>query len=300
MGTSGQPGRGLLGHAVAWAALALASGGLAPSGAAQAPCAALLGADLRAQTQELDAIMRAQLGRFPPEREGALGQALLAELAAGPTPLDQDPTEQASLQRVLDRVQSVHQRRRFHHRVHLVEDEAQNASALPGGQLLVHRGLLRHKIHSEAMLAFVLGHELSHVELGHSAAVYQYLATLPLLRQDLPGELLVLARHTFSALHELEADRLGAVLASLAGYAATEGVRFWAQDWPPPRSAIPPLWEPQARALPAPLRAQVEEVLSGHPPTAARSCAVLEGEALVRARTGTAGDEVHPQGWPRP
>lgn len=284
---------------LALGALALGLWGLPRPGAAEAPCAELVGGELKAQTAELDAIMRAQLGRFTPEQEQHLGRRLLAELHTNAA-IDTDAEARASLQRVLDRVQSVHRRRRFHHQVHLVEDEALNASALPGGHLLLHRGLLRERVHSEAMLAFVLGHELAHVELGHAAAVYQYLAGLPLLREDVPGELLVLARHSFSVLHELEADRLGAVLASLAGYAASEGARFWEQDWPPPRAPIPALWQPQAQALPAPLRAQVEEVLAAHPPAPARVCAVLDGEALVRARVGSPGQEVGAEGWPWP
>jgi predicted Zn-dependent protease len=47
------------------------------------------------------------------------------------------------------------------HRVHVVENEAVNAVALPGGHILVFRGLL-NEVASQNELAMILGHELAH------------------------------------------------------------------------------------------------------------------------------------------
>ena len=47
------------------------------------------------------------------------------------------------------------------HRVRIVENDAVNAAALPGGHILVFRGLL-NEVASENELAMILGHELAH------------------------------------------------------------------------------------------------------------------------------------------
>lgn len=52
-------------------------------------------------------------------------------------------------------------------RSYVVIDDSFNASMAPNGMMLVHTGLLA-RIHSEAELAAVLGHEFGHFELRHS------------------------------------------------------------------------------------------------------------------------------------
>jgi len=51
----------------------------------------------------------------------------------------------------------------------VVEDDAVNAFALPGGPVFVTRGILAH-MNSEAQLVSVLGHEMGHVTARHSAS----------------------------------------------------------------------------------------------------------------------------------
>jgi len=60
---------------------------------------------------------------------------------------------------------------------HVVDSPQINAFALPGGQIFVMRGLLDF-VESEAELAAVLGHEVSHVDLRHCIEKYQYEAKL--------------------------------------------------------------------------------------------------------------------------
>jgi predicted Zn-dependent protease len=52
-------------------------------------------------------------------------------------------------------------------RVYIVQDKLFNASMAPNGMMQVHTGLLA-RVHSEAELATVLGHEFAHFELRHS------------------------------------------------------------------------------------------------------------------------------------
>jgi len=101
--------------------------------------------------------------------------------------------------------------RPFEYRAYVAEGYTANAFALPGGTIVVTRGLLR-TLHSEAELAAVLAHELAHVELGHcfSAVKLELLArkadqaTLGRLA-DLGYALLL--RHAFSKAQEDEADQ---------------------------------------------------------------------------------------------
>ena len=81
--------------------------------------------------------------------------------------------------------------------------------ALPGGLVVVSRGLLDLAEGDDNALAFVLGHELAHVVRDHHAVL---LARFP-ASSEVPAEQLSAYRDK-----ELEADRLGVLFAVLAGY----------------------------------------------------------------------------------
>ncbi len=51
---------------------------------------------------------------------------------------------------------------------HILNDSVPNAWALPGGKIVVNRGLLT-ELNSEAELAAVLGHEIVHADAAHGA-----------------------------------------------------------------------------------------------------------------------------------
>lgn len=71
------------------------------------------------------------------------------------------PNESRALQDIVDRLQSECARLPYNIKVYVVQNEAVNAVALPGGAILVFSGLL-NGIKSENELTFVLGHELGH------------------------------------------------------------------------------------------------------------------------------------------
>ena len=52
-------------------------------------------------------------------------------------------------------------------RIYVLKDQSFNASMAPNGMMLIHTGLLA-RVHSEAELATILGHEFAHFELRHS------------------------------------------------------------------------------------------------------------------------------------
>ena len=111
----------------------------------------------------------------------------------------------------------------------VVDEQAVNAFALPGGFIYLTRGILPF-LRDEAELAGVLGHEIGHVDARHSARAYsnQTLAGgglallgifVPETRsvQGLASAGLSLAFLKFGREDELEADRLG------VGYSSTSG-----------------------------------------------------------------------------
>lgn len=96
-----------------------------------------------------------------------------------------------------------------------------NAFALPGGHVVVGLGLLR-QMHSEDELAFVLGHEIEHVDHYHAVERVQIEAQLHKLHLEVLSELagipLALWQAGYTKDQEFEADSEGLLLAAASGY----------------------------------------------------------------------------------
>jgi predicted Zn-dependent protease len=109
----------------------------------------------------------------------------------------------------------------IHYRFHAVESSQINAWALPGGPIFVTTGMLRFA-KSEAELAAVLGHEISHVDLRHCVERYQYEYRLKKAGVAEVGWMVEMAHRLatfeFAPVQELEADAEGQALAVEAGY----------------------------------------------------------------------------------
>lgn len=104
---------------------------------------------------------------------------------------------------------------------HVIESKTVNAFALPGGEIFVYTGMLDF-LESEAELAAILGHEISHVDLRHCIEHYQYEAQLKKVGLADAGALIEFA-HTLATLpfthyQESEADAQGERLAIEARY----------------------------------------------------------------------------------
>jgi predicted Zn-dependent protease len=127
----------------------------------------------------------------------------------------------------------------------LVLDNTINAWCMPGGKIVVYTGILPIT-RTEAGLAVVLGHEISHALLNHgqqrmSAGVLQELGAVGLtlgtsgLSQQTQS--MAMAAYgigsevggalPFSRSHESEADHYGLFLMAIAGYNPDEAAPFW-------------------------------------------------------------------------
>jgi predicted Zn-dependent protease len=127
----------------------------------------------------------------------------------------------------------------------LVEDPNINAWCMPGGKVVVYTGILP-VTQNEAGLATVMGHEIAHAFAKHGAermtqelivemggiALEKALASRPAETKNIflrsygtgtqYGILL-----PYSRKHENEADHLGLIFMSMAGYNPNEALAFW-------------------------------------------------------------------------
>jgi predicted Zn-dependent protease len=110
----------------------------------------------------------------------------------------------------------------------VIEDKTMNAFALPGGYVYVHTGLLK-ELDSQAQLAGVLGHEISHIVARHSVKLLQEGLGLQILSslvfggssqatQTAAGVGIALILRGYSRGAEEEADSYGTIYMARAGY----------------------------------------------------------------------------------
>jgi predicted Zn-dependent protease len=169
-------------------------------------------------------------------------------------------------------------RRGIHYQFRVIESGGINAFALPGGQIFVTAGLLDFA-ESEAELAAVLGHEISHVDLRHCIERYQYQLTLK--KAGVPGDLAWLAEiaHSlatsgFSQDQEREADARGEKLTiegrydpnAAAGLFSRMVIRFG-------EAARPPATTP-AGEVSAAIEGALGSYFRTHPPSEERARAM--------------------------
>ena len=133
--------------------------------------------------------------------------------------------EEQGLQEYVRRVGGIvasHAHRRLPYAFHLVPNRSLiNAFSLPGGHVYVGKGLL-DLMSSEDQLAFILGHEIEHVDHYHCAERVQVEARFRNLKLGILGALVQIPLDVWEAGYskdeELEADREGLRLAVLGGY----------------------------------------------------------------------------------
>ena len=145
-----------------------------------------------------------------PRTEQDLGRRVAAQ-AAAQLGLVEDPDVVAYVEAIGKRLARHAPGYRYGYEFRIVDQGAPNAFALPGGFVFISRGLMVLS-NSETELANVIGHEIAHAALRHSAA-----------KQGVGGVGFVRAlQQPFLAAYgrdlETSADRVGQGLAAVAGY----------------------------------------------------------------------------------
>jgi len=127
----------------------------------------------------------------------------------------------------------------------LIKDDAVNAFCMPGGKIVIFEGLLP-LVASEDELAVVIGHEVAHAVAKHSnermsqEILAQYgasfldmaLSTRTTILRDIGNTVFGLGAQLgvmlpYSRKHEYEADHLGLVFMTKAGYDPSKALSFW-------------------------------------------------------------------------
>lgn len=157
--------------------------------------------------------------------EVGIGQAIAKQVSERFGPMD-DPALEDRLNGILKRLSMVADRppNELRYHVQLVDVAMINALTLPGGTVLVFRGLVdlvKNKLgDTDDAWASVLGHECAHAALRHGMGMIQVASSMGGEGKALLGgetELYSLLM-TISRAHEFEADQFGALYAYRAGF----------------------------------------------------------------------------------
>lgn len=111
---------------------------------------------------------------------------------------------------LLENLVKAYAKKDFNYRVFVLNNYSPNAFALPGGVILVTKGLLE-TMQSESELVSVLAHELGHIERGHCFDAVKYELLARKIKSEKLGELADLAtflllKHSYSKNQENDAD----------------------------------------------------------------------------------------------
>ncbi|OHC64700.1 MAG: peptidase M48 [Rhodocyclales bacterium GWA2_65_19] len=169
---------------------------------------------------------------FDEPKEIELGSGIASNLL-GAAPLLQNRRVQAYVNRVGMWLALQTERPGLPWRFGVLDDDDVNAFAAPGGHVFVTKGLLA-QMHSEAELAGVLAHEIAHVLRKHHLAAIKKGARTELLAEfageamenqgENPALIKLIGAGTelyargLDKDDEFEADRMGVVIATRAGY----------------------------------------------------------------------------------
>jgi metalloendopeptidase OMA1, mitochondrial len=210
---------------------------------------------------------RHQVVALTPQEESRLGVQAFQEVLSQSDVLRDGPVVQA-VREVAQRLAAATDNQRFlqetkqpaqkfEWQVRVVRSKEVNAFCLPGGKIVVYTAILP-VAETDAGLATVLGHEISHALAHHGAErmAQQQIAQIGVLsagaslgdmdpqhRNEVMMALNAGARFgilRYSRRHESEADHMGLLLMAAAGYDPEESVRFWERMQKTSKGGAPP------------------------------------------------------------
>ena len=196
---------------------------------------------------------------------------------------EKDRALEAYVRQVGKRLAAQVDRNRISYHFHVQARPAMNAFALPGGQVIVLRGLY-DAMESEDEMAAVLGHEIAHVDRRHAIERLQYTLAARKLGLSLPHAIASIPITLFQAGYnkekELEADLVGLGYAVAAGYSVQGAIdlyrRLGENEGRPTQPASTPVDEMGRVVAEGP-----REYFRSHPPANLR---IAELEKAIRSR----------------
>jgi predicted Zn-dependent protease len=173
--------------------------------------------------------------------EQSIGESV-ANQAKKQLNLIKDEAVQGYVNEIGQKLVKVSGRDEFKYEFFIIPEEELNAFALPGGKVFINAGAII-KAKSEAELAGLIGHELSHVVLSHGFQLVTEGNLISNVTQYLPlggtiGQLFALS---YSRDMERQADTLGTRLIVAGGYAA-DGLRNLMMTLEKQQKNAPPEW----------------------------------------------------------
>lgn len=163
------------------------------------------------------------------EEEETIGDSLHVAMGKENILLDRH-FKQDFLNKVLSRIVPHVERKGITYDIHVIDDnKTLNAFSIAGGHLYITSKMIDW-VESEDELAFILAHEVAHVDNKHSLRKVQKLIVGETFLGDygiLAANLQILVSSPFGQIDEYDADKTGANLASKAGYNPRKGLRFF-------------------------------------------------------------------------
>ncbi len=167
-------------------------------------------------------------------------------------------------------------------------DKVVNAWCMPGGKIAVYTGLLKITKNTDA-LSIVMGHEIAHAVARHSLERASQAMTINLgttVADIFLGGAINRTRNTvgrntgldifqlgimnpFGRKQETEADYLGLIFSSLAGYDIRESVKLWQRMSENKKGKEPPVFlstHPSSKKRIENLKSWINEVMIKYPP----------------------------------
>ena len=167
-------------------------------------------------------------------------------------------------------------------------DKMVNAWCMPGGKIAVYTGLLKITKNTDA-LSIVMGHEIAHAVAKHSVERASQAMTINLgttVADIFLGGAINRTRNTigsntgmdifqigifnpFGRKQETEADYLGLIFSSLAGYDIRESVKLWERMAQKSKGKEPPVFlstHPSSKKRIENLKNWIDEVIISYPP----------------------------------
>lgn len=191
-----------------------------------------------------------------------------------------NPEQQARLDSIGQRLASTSSRQDIEFKFKMLDTDMINAMALPGGNVYATRALMQ-KFPDDDQLAFVLGHEIAHVEQRHSVdkmgeTILRKLLTLPLSFRQWnlskfalnAGDDIIGNRYT--QVKETEADKIG-----------QEHIARMGIDPDKAADAMKHLMEVSGGKHDIPVR--IEQIFSDHPPSQQRIDSLHQWAAEIKA-----------------